>query len=90
MKHRKLKHIEMVQMCKNDKQCLFKNSCWFMHEEYDHQIIIENNEENENIIEKLVSIVETLSQKVSSQELMTKTLSEKIHNHATDKVNDNI
>ena len=61
-----------------------------MHEEYDHQIIIENNEENENIIEKLVSIVETLSQKVSSQEIMTKTLSEKIHNNTTDKVNDNI
>ena len=90
MKHRKIKHKEMVQMCKNDKQCLFKNTCWFIHEEYDKQIEIENNEENENIIEKLVSIVETLGQKVSNQEIMTKTLNEKIHNITSDKVNDDI
>ena len=50
MKHRKLKHIEMVQMCKNNDQCVFKNSCWFRHEEYDNRIIIEN----ENVIHKLV------------------------------------
>ena len=90
MKHRKLKHKEMVQMCKNNGQCLFKNSCWFRHEEYDNQIIIENNEENENVIHKLVSIVETLSKKVSMQEIMTKTLSDQIHNRVTDKVNDDI
>ena len=88
MKHRKLKHIEMVQMCKNNDQCLFKTSCWFRHEEYDNQISTENNEENENIIQKLVSIVETISKKVSIQEIMTKTLYDKIHNRATDKVNE--
>ena len=90
MKHRKLKHIEMVQMCKNNDQCIFKNSCWFRHEEYDNQIIIENNEENENVIQKLVSIVETISKKVSKQEIMIKTLSDKINNRATDKLNDDI
>ena len=26
----------MVQMCKNDKQCLIKSSCWLMHEEHDN------------------------------------------------------
>ena len=42
---------------------LIKNSGWFRHEEYDNKKIIKNNEENENIIQKLVSIVESLSKK---------------------------
>ena len=47
----------------NNNLCLLKNSGWFRHEEYDNKKIIKNNEENENIIQKLVSIVESLSKK---------------------------
>ena len=34
MHHRKLKHSEMVQKCKNEESCVFEKSkpCWFSHE----------------------------------------------------------
>ena len=48
MKHRKTKHKEMVQMCKNKERFVFKNSCWFIHEALDTQKINENNENKEN------------------------------------------
>ena len=34
MHHRKLKHSEMVQKCKNEENCVFEKSksCWFSHE----------------------------------------------------------
>ena len=43
-------------------KCNICDSGWFRHEEYDNKKIIKNNEENENIIQKL-SIVESLSKK---------------------------
>ena len=74
-KHREFKYKEMVHIFKNAKQCLYKNVCWFMHGEHDHQ----------NIIQTHVPIVETLSKKVSIHKTMTKTLSEKMGKSKSEK-----
>ena len=50
MKHRRNKHKERVQMCKNKEKCVFGNSCWFIHEALDNQKINKNNEKKENIV----------------------------------------
>ena len=52
MKHRKTKHKERVQMCKNKERCVFKNLCWFIHEALNSQMKNENNENKEKNVEK--------------------------------------
>ena len=73
MKHRKRKHPEMVNTCKNI-ECIYKNECWFRH---DFEDIKEDNikaNENEKLIEKLVGLVEKLSERVSNLETPEKIL----------------
>ena len=50
MKHRKTKHKERVKMCKNKETCVFKTSCWFLHDDY--QNINENSEKKEDIVQR--------------------------------------
>ena len=54
MKHRKKKHKERVQMCKNKETCFFKTSCWFLHEEVDHENKNENSEKKDDNVERCV------------------------------------
>ena len=67
MLHRKYQHTEMVQNCKNI-ECVFKKSCWFRHEHEDNQVNKEKTNENEKYMQKLLKIVEKLSEKVSNLE----------------------
>ena len=52
MQHRKLKHNEMVQKCKNKESCVFEKSklCWFSHE-LAKEISKDKTENNENIVQ---------------------------------------
>ena len=73
MKHRKTKHPEMVKTCKN-YECIYDNECWFRH---DFEDIKEDNikaNENEKLIEKLVTLVEKLNERVSKLETPEKNL----------------
>ena len=45
MEHRKSKHGAMVQLCKNKEKCVFRSSCWFMHEILDEQQINHKSDE---------------------------------------------
>ena len=67
MLHRKYQHTEMVQNCKNI-ECVFEESCWFRHEHEDTQLNKEKTNENEKYMQKLLEIVEKLSEKVSNLE----------------------
>ena len=48
MKHRKTKHKQRLQMCKNKETYVFKTSCWVLHD--DCQNINENSEKKEDIV----------------------------------------
>ena len=48
MNHRKNQHREMVQLCKNNEECVFKSSCWFKHGIYEKHIRKEKSDENKN------------------------------------------
>ena len=52
MQHRKLKHNEMVQKCKNKENCVFEKSklCWFSHEST-KEISKDKTENDENIVQ---------------------------------------
>ena len=67
MKHRKSEHPEMVKTCKNN-ECIYKNECWFIHEQENTKVNNIKTNENEKLIEKLVGLVEKLNERVSSLE----------------------
>ena len=48
MNHRKNQHQEMVQLCKNNEECVFKSSCWFRHGINEKQMRNEKSDENKN------------------------------------------
>ena len=52
MKHRKSEHGNSIEKCKNNEGCLFKNECWYKHEEMNDNDY-ENYDKKENIIQKL-------------------------------------
>ena len=70
MKHKKEYHIQTVQACKN-RICIYgRQKCWYKHEISEKEIIepIENNEdginENNDVIQRLMKMVETLTQRI--------------------------
>ena len=70
MRHRKSNRSDMVQYCKNNKKCVFKNSCWFRHGILDEQVMNGKSDEEENIINKLLKNIEKLNEKVIKLENM--------------------
>jgi hypothetical protein len=50
----RIEHAEIVQMCKNTNSCTYQN-CWFHHEE---------NNEKEEVTEKILSMMEKFTQRI--------------------------
>ena len=58
--HRKHNHPELVKKCKNEERCKYE-VCWFLHEKGSDQ---KNIIQNKTQIEKLVEMVENISDRV--------------------------
>ena len=67
MKHRKSEHGNSIKKCKNNEGCLFKNECWYKHEEMNDNDY-ENDDKKENHIQKLFEVVEKCTEKVTKLE----------------------
>ena len=67
MKHRKSEHWNSIKKCKNNEGCLFKNECWYKHEEINDNDY-ENDDKKENIIQKLFEVVDKFTEKVTKLE----------------------
>ena len=67
MKHRKIKHVNSIQKCKNNNECLFKKECWYKHENIGDNGQ-ENNDKDENMIQTLFEVVEKFTENVTRLE----------------------
>ena len=62
MQHKKIEHGEIVQMCTNKNSCSYQN-CWFCHEPCQKQ-----NDEKQEVTEKILSMVEKFTQRIVNLE----------------------
>ena len=66
MHHKRIEHAEIVQMCNNTNSCPYQN-CWFRHEPNTRQ---EQNNEKEEVTEKILSMMEKCTQRIVKLEKM--------------------
>ena len=66
MHHKKIEHAKNVQMCTNMKSCHYQN-CWFHHEPCHDQ-----NDEEKEVTEKMLSMMEKFTQRIVNLEKLIK------------------
>jgi hypothetical protein len=65
--HKKKKHKKRIPSCKNE-ECLYgRENCWFIHTT--EESFNENEHENENLIERIINMLEKVSERIVKMEL---------------------
>ena len=63
--HQKEQHWQFIPMCKNFKTCIYsKKTCWFKHENNENRNEDENNVNNEIMIQKLIQMMEKITERM--------------------------
>ena len=63
--HQKVQHRQFVPMCKNFKTCIYgEEICWFNHENIMSRNEDENIANNENMIKKLIQMMEKITERM--------------------------